>query len=159
MTMIEIIRNWDPTEGDLCQGDVLLFRLPKDLTPAQTEIVQPRDGKLILAEGELTGHHHAIWLNPPMFRDDGLARAIEAQSQPAVRSDPAALYRDNGLVRRLVDDGLLTDGSLCIGFLVVEDAPVLLRHQEHDTVRVPPGHYYVGRQREFHAGEKRRVAD
>jgi len=121
--------------------------------------VQPRDGKLILAEGELTGHHHAIWFHPPMFRDDGLARAMEAQSQPAVRSAPAALYRDDGLVRGLVGDGLLTDGSLCIGFLVVEDAPVLLRHQEHDAVRIPPGHYYVGRQREFHAGEARRVAD
>jgi hypothetical protein len=159
MTMMETIRNWDPDEGDLCQGDVLLFRLPKDIAPARTDIVQPRDGKLILAEGELAGHHHAIWFNPPMFRDDGLARAMEAHSQPTVTSALAALYRDDGLVRRLVDDGLLTEGSLCVGFLVVEDAPVLLRHQEHDAVRIPPGLYYVGRQREFGAGEAHRVSD
>lgn len=154
--MMENTRDWDPDEGDLCQGDVLLFRLPKDIAPARTDIVPPRDGKLILAEGEVTGHRHAIWFDPPMFRDDGLARAMEAHSQltrPTVNSAPAALYRDDGLVYRLVDDGLLTEDSLCVGFLVVKDTHVLLRHQEHDAVRIPPGIYYVGRQREFYAGE------
>ena len=157
--MKETIRNWDPDEGDLCQGDVLLFRLPKDIAPAGTDIMQTRDGKLILAEGELTGHHHAIGFHPPMFRDDGLARAMEAHSQPAATSARAALYRDEGVVIRLLYAGLIVDGSLCIGILVVEDAPVLLRHQEHDAVRIPPGHYYVGRQREFGAGEAYLVGD
>jgi hypothetical protein len=152
--MTKTIRHWDPHEGDLCQGDVLLFRLPEALTPARTDRIQPHDGVLILAEGELTGHHHAIWFNPPAFRDDGLAQAAETPYQLA----PAALYRDNDLVRRLVEDSLLTDASLCIGFLVVE-TPVLLRHNEHDAIRIPPGLYYVGHQREFHAGEARRVSD
>jgi hypothetical protein len=152
--MTETIRHWDPDQGDLCQGDVLLFQLPAAFTLGRSDRIPPRDGKLILAEGELTGHHHAIWFNPPMFRDDGLARAMEAQNQSA----PAALYRDDDLVRRLVEHGLLTEGSLCVGFLVVE-APVLLRHQEHDPVRIPAGLYYVGRQREFHAGEARQVSD
>jgi len=157
--MLETIRDWDPDEGDLCQGDVLLFRLPKDIAPARTDIVQPRDGKLILAEGELTGHHHVIWFEPPMFRDDGLARAMEAHSQPTVKSASAALHRDENVVIRLLYAGLIVDGSLCIGILVVEGAPVLLRHQEHDAVRITPGHYYVGRQREFGAGEAYLVSD
>jgi hypothetical protein len=90
-----------------------------------------------------------------MFRDDGLARAADVQRQSA----PAALYRDSDLARSLVEHGFLTESSLCVGFLVVEEAPVLLRHQEHDAVRIPPGLYYVGSQREFHAGEARRVGD
>jgi hypothetical protein len=94
-----------------------------------------------------------------MFRDDGLARAMEAQSQPTVTSALAALYRDVDVVISLLYAGLIVDGSLCIGILVVEDAPVLLRHQEHDAVRIPPGLYYVGRQREFGAGEAYRVSD
>ena len=172
--MTETIRHWDPDEGDLCQGDVLLFRLPEGLAPARTDVVQPREGKLILAEGEATGHHHAIWMNPPRFRDDALARALapelsddreprrgkqaEAETAPAAAQGATALYRDEMLLRKLVGDGLLTTGSLCVGFLVVE-TPVLLRHQEHDAVRIPPGDYYVGHQREFHAGEARQVSD
>jgi hypothetical protein len=174
--MTETIHDWNPDAGDLCQGDVLLFRLPEGLAPVRADIIHPRDGKLILAEGEVTGHHHAIWFNPPMFRDDGLARALapglhddlslrggnrsgtDMQTRPAATTGMATLYRDEQLVHRLVDDGLLTEGSLCVGFLVVE-APALLRHQEHDAVRIPPGTYYVGQQREFHAGEARRVAD
>jgi hypothetical protein len=76
-----------------------------------------------------------------------------------VTSGRAALYRDEGVVIRLLHAGLIVDGSLCIGILVVEDAPVLLRHQEHDPVRIPPGRYYVGRQREFGAGEAYAVSD
>ena len=42
----------------LRQGDVLLIpipRVPKKLTP-----VQPERGRLILARGEVTGHHHNV---------------------------------------------------------------------------------------------------
>jgi hypothetical protein len=175
MTMMETIRHWD-LDGDLCQGDVVLFRLPEGLAPARTDIIPPHDGKLVLAEGEITGHGHAIWLNPPMFRDDGLARELaptlhevpglprdsnsgaDVQTRPVAERATAVLYRDVGLVRRLMEDGLLTEGSLCVGFLALE-AAVLLRHQEHDAVGIPPGVYYVGRQREFHSGEARRVSD
>jgi hypothetical protein len=165
--MTETIRHWDPGGGDLCQGDVVLFQLPEGLAPIRTDSIPPREGKLILAEGEVTG---------PMFRDDGLARALaptldeeprlcggshsgtRVQTRPLAEQAMAVLCRDEELVRRLEEDGLLTEGSLCVGFLVVE-APVLLRHQEHDAVRIPPGLYYVGRQRELHAGGERRISD
>jgi len=37
--------------------------------------------------------------------------------------------------------------------------PVELRHEEHDTIDLPPGRYRVVRQREWNAGAVRRVAD
>lgn len=191
--MTEVVHEWNPDEGDLCQGDVLLFRLPDGFHNLdRSRPTAPRDGNLILAEGEVTGHNHAIHVNQRTIDaqietaalrcDDGmdrrvvnaghltergsvglvedarillfhLARALEAQIHST------ALYRDDVLVRRLVDDGHLTDGSLCVGFLAVEDEPVLLRHQEHDAVRIPPGLYYVGRQREFWKDAARQVAD
>jgi hypothetical protein len=152
-------RNYDPAEGDLCQGDVILFRLPDGYSPSKTQPIQPRAGQLILAEGEATGHHHAIWFNPTQFRDDGLARAMGAKAEAAQTQGSAALYRDDAMVQKLVSSGHLTTAGLAIGFLTVEGAPVVLRHQEHDPIRIPAGDYYVGRQQEFHAGKMRRVAD
>jgi len=153
------IRNYDPADGDLCQGDVLLFRLPDGYIPAKTQPIAPRAGQLILAEGEMTGHHHAIWFNPPQFRDDAMARALEAQAEVTQPHGEARLHRDDALVQRLVSGGQLMTAALAIGFLTVEGEPAVLRHQEHDPIRIPPGDYYVGRQQEFHAGEERRVAD
>ena len=43
--------------------------------------------------------------------------------------------------------------------LVVEDGRVELRHEEHDTISLRAGTYEVRRQREWDAGEARRVAD
>lgn len=156
---METIRDYNPDEGDLCQGDVILFRLPDGYVPAKTQAIQPRAGQLILAEGELTGHHHAIWFNPPAFRDDGLARAMEAKAEATQTQGAAMLHRDDTMTQRLVAGGHLTTAALAIGYLTVEGEPVVLRHQEHDPIRIPPGEYYVGRQREFHAGEDRQIAD
>jgi hypothetical protein len=66
-----------------------------------------------------------------MFRDHGLARVVaRIWSSPRLKRKkshhklvPTALYHDIKLLHRLVEDGLLTAGSLCVGFLVVEDGP------------------------------------
>lgn len=42
------------------QGDVLL--IPTDDMPTNLTLVPASDGRLIIAEGEATGHHHAITL-------------------------------------------------------------------------------------------------
>jgi len=63
-------RIWHPSDGDCLQGDVILFRVPDRITIDLTDEISPRGNRLILAEGEITGHHHAIWL-PTMLRDDG----------------------------------------------------------------------------------------
>ncbi|HEY1244340.1 MAG TPA: hypothetical protein VGF29_05860 [Hyphomicrobiaceae bacterium] len=164
------IIDWDPAKGDLCQGDVVLFRIPDRLKLDTGDEAKPRDHRLILAKGELTGHHHAIWNpQPAMFRDDGLARELlRSQGVPddgataAKLSEAKAgarLYRDPEAVRVLIGQGELAHNRLAIGFLVVEGGPVVLRHDEHDAVRIPPGRYYVGGQSEWDAAEERRVAD
>lgn len=154
------IRDYDPAQGDLCQGDVILFRLPDGYSPSRAQPIPPRGAQLVLADGELTGHSHAIWFNPPMFRDDALAHALEnATPAEAVQAASASLYRDDALTQRLVSNGHLTTAALAIGYLTVEGDPAVLRHEEHDAIRIPPGDYYCGRQREHHAGEARQVAD
>jgi len=40
------------------QGDILL--VPINFTPRNTKAVKRENGKLILAHGEITGHHHAF---------------------------------------------------------------------------------------------------
>lgn len=44
--------------GMLRQGDVLL--VPCNVSMDGAKEIQPRNGRLILAEGEATGHHHRV---------------------------------------------------------------------------------------------------
>lgn len=57
------------------QGDLLIERV-EDVLPSGTHVQRLRDGAVVLAEGEATGHRHAIFDAVTMFRDDGLARDI-----------------------------------------------------------------------------------
>ena len=57
------------------QGDLLIERVA-DLRPSGDIISAGADGAIVVAEGEATGHRHAIWDHVVMFRDDGLARDI-----------------------------------------------------------------------------------
>lgn len=158
----EVIRDWDPATGDALQGDVVLFRTPETIGFARNQPIGVRDHQLILAEGEVTGHHHAIRLpQPVMFRDDGLGSALEARFKPEQKqlTGTAALYRDDAAIAALVSARALETADLAIGILAIEGAPMVLRHDEHDAIRIPPGNYYVGRQREQHAGLERMVAD
>jgi hypothetical protein len=153
---------WNPDDGDALQGDVCLFRVPSALKLSTTDEIAPRDGRLILAEGEVTGHHHAIGLRmpqPAMLHDDALARATISKVTKKATIVSAKMYRDPAAVHVLQRAGELTDAGLCIGFLIVEGAPVALDHDEHDTIVVPPGRYYVGGQREMDADQERMVAD
>jgi hypothetical protein len=151
---------WDPAKGDALQGDVCLFRIPAGMAVDTTEEIEPRGGRLILAEGEVTGHHHAIGLGkylpqPAQFHDAGMARELDAK----VQAGTAKMYQAKPTVTALVRAGELTTDRLAIGVLVVEGAPVSLTHDEHDAITIPPGAYYVGNQREWDAAEERRIAD
>lgn len=57
------------------QGDLLIERVD-DLLPSGAMPASNSDGSFVLAEGELTGHHHSIYGRVTMFRDDSLARDI-----------------------------------------------------------------------------------
>lgn len=69
------------------QGDVLLVpikALPKSLLP-----VKPEAGRVILARGEATGHHHSFALSErvALFREDGSGGGLFL----SVSGAPAAL--------------------------------------------------------------------
>jgi len=59
------------------QGDLLIERVA-DVEPSGAMISADQTGATVLAEGELTGHRHAIFERVTMFRDDALAREIPA---------------------------------------------------------------------------------
>lgn len=59
------------------QGDLLIERVA-DVAPTGAVISPSPSGETVLAEGELTGHRHAIFHAVTMFRDDALARDIPA---------------------------------------------------------------------------------
>jgi hypothetical protein len=113
------------------QGDILIIaqgiipRLDVDISKLETS--EPENGRLILARGEATGHHHSL---------------------PHTRG--AALFRDAS--------------NTPLAFQVEDAMP--LQHQEHSTIAFAPdpktnptGKFNVIRQRTYHAGMARRVAD
>ena len=57
------------------QGDLLIERV-EDVEPSGTIVSPDAVGAVVLAEGELTGHRHAIFERVTMFRDDALAREV-----------------------------------------------------------------------------------
>jgi hypothetical protein len=59
------------------QGDLLIERVA-DVEPSGAMVSADQTGAIVLAEGELTGHRHAIYDRVTMFRDDALAREIPA---------------------------------------------------------------------------------
>lgn len=145
------------------QGDVNFCPLEafgksaKDVSRARR--LRAHDSRLLIQEGEITGHHHGIWPQPVMFRDDGLARST-ADASPAIIT--AQLFEDTGLAERLA----LDRGAPVIGFLVAE-TDVVIRHAsaagvptgEHADIKLFAGGYLVTGKREWTAGDERRVAD
>jgi len=57
------------------QGDLLIERVT-DIPVSGTPVYPGADGAAVLAEGEMTGHRHAIYDRVTMFRDDALAQDI-----------------------------------------------------------------------------------
>jgi hypothetical protein len=98
--------------------------------PVTGTIVKPDPDKaVVLARGEVTGHRHAFY------------------------GGGVAMFRDDGLARDI-------PAELYIGHIKIGGKKeAKLRHEEHDTISLPPGNYRVRRQREFDAGEARVVAD
>jgi hypothetical protein len=156
------IVDYDPSKGCAFQGDVAIIPIPAGITVSTVDEIQPADGKLILQEGELTGHHHHIALleREPQTRrfkvaDDLMADALAGR----IAVPNAKLYRDPAVAEAMQRAGILTRSDLMVGALVVENGPMVITHQEHDGIRVPPGSYYIGRQVESAGAEERVVAD
>lgn len=59
----------------IAQGDILLERVT-DARPSGVKCKPDKDGAVVVAEGELTGHCHSIYDKVTMFKDDSLAHDI-----------------------------------------------------------------------------------
>ena len=164
------IRKYDPSQGQAFQGDVSIIPIPADIKISTAREISPVKGRLILQEGEVSGHHHAVDLRQRNFqaqpresgdpllatRDPKLRKALGGMAKP---NGVARLYQDDGAVREMVRRGILTRSDLAIGCLVVEGAPMAVTHEEHDGISLPPGQYLIGRQVESAGAEERVVAD
>lgn len=167
------IVTFDPAAGGQAfQGDIYFMPVPAGITIATADEIKPRDNLLIIQEGEVTGHHHAIDLlaapvrtrafrptavqvvADPLLatRDTKLRRALGG-AKPAAR-----LYRDPAAAQEMARAGLLTRTDIAVAFLLA-DGPVIVRHDEHDGIALPAGRYFVGRQIESAGAEQRMVAD
>lgn len=112
------------------QGDVLIERI-ENLIPGKP--IEPENGRVILAHGEVTGHAHEI--AHPQF---------------------ATLHEVSEALRLLGDlDG--ADKMTNAGLVLTKDATLV--HQEHATINLPAGNFIVRRQREYSPEEIRNVAD
>lgn len=165
------IRKYNPADGQAFQGDVSIIPMPAGIAIGTTEEISPIKGRLILQEGEVSGHHHAINLMQRHFqaqpretgdpllatRSPRLRKALggAAKTKPGV----ARMYRDDSAVAGMLRSGLITRADLVIGCLIIEGAPMLLSHEEHDAIELPPGKYLIGRQVESAGAEERVVAD
>ena len=164
-------RDYDPTQGQAFQGDVSIVPVPAGIALSTDDEIKPIDGRLIIQEGEATGHHHAIALprarafKPPRPIGDPTLETTSARLRRAFgggkRTDvgTARLYRDPNVAAQMVAQGLMMRADLAVATLVVEGGPVMISHEEHDSIRVPPGRYLVGRQIESAGAEERVVAD
>lgn len=157
--------NWNPKEGCAFQGDIAIVAVPTNITISQVNEIEPVNGRLIIQEGEQSGHHHAIERqfrpmrevgDPTLYvRDTRLAKAFGGKG----KAGTARLYHDEKAINALLKYGILTRTDLAIGFLIVEGGSVVIRHEEHNGICLPPGNYYVGRQVESAGAEERIVRD
>ena len=104
------------------QGDVLLVAVSKPLesnikTECKIEKGGDKEGKVILALGEATGHHHRFELNK---LDPGVTVSTLHERYGG--------YGGSGYRR---------DAS----YYLIEGGPATLYHEEHNPVTVPPGLY------------------
>lgn len=163
------IRDYAPGQGCAFQGDIAIVPIPAGITIATADEIKPIDGRLIIQEGEATGHYHAITLprarnfKPPVQIGDPVLNVRDTRLRKAfsghAKTGTARLYRDPAAVEELRRKGILTRTDLAIGCLVVEGGPVVVSHEEHDGVRLPVGSFYLGRQVESAGAEERVVAD
>ena len=110
------------------QGDVLIERIATIPTAAEK---QSKSSRIILAHGEVTGHHHALETADP-------ADWWKAGEISTANEKPATL--DGELFVSLPSGGVVT-------------------HQEHSEIKLPPGNYRITRQREYSPEANRDVED
>lgn len=156
------IRDYDPSEGYAFQGDVSIVPIPSSIKIDHSDEISASGHRLILAEGEITGHHHAIDLlarHAPDAPNPTIERLISDANAGSIPLPSAKLFRDVKAVEAMRAMGIITRPDLTVAVLVIETGPMVLSHDEHDGIRIPPGAYLVGRQVESAGAEERPVQD
>lgn len=130
------------------QGDVYLK--PADMPAGKGKKIKAERGRLILARGEATGHHHSVSADVAELIDfDGKVALV-------VKGDRLELYDQNMTVKcaQYGNEPVPLWKAVLAGAV-----GELLIHQEHTAEVVDPGTYWIIRQREYHPQEIRRVKD
>ncbi len=116
------------------QGDIAVIPVAASINvPEGTAPLANVCGRVVLAEGEVTGHFHSV--------DESCARIFAA-------SGIGALPKVGNYRAADKDDRVL-----------VIDRPTTLTHDEHAPFDLEPGVYVVRRQVTLEAGDVRRVLD
>jgi len=115
------------------QGDVLLVSIPENeakeiLTECKEKVSWDNDGKVVLALGEATGHHHRFEHNKLDF--GVLVSTVHEIAKPT-RSHPSG---------SIVDEPT---------YYLIKGGNATLYHEEHNPLKVPPGLYRRTIVREF----------
>lgn len=162
-------RNYDPAHGQAFQGDVAIIPVPAGIDISFAHEIKPVDGKLILQEGELTGHHHHIKLRERNFRQTaqqidpvlnvrdtslrkkfGGARTMKAtELAKAIEQAPGAkMYRDLTAVQKMASMSVKASNGKMAPVLTRPDLFVgfliipnseIVGHQEHDSIQLLGG--------------------
>lgn len=150
------------------QGDVLIERIAS--LPAQLKKAARENGKIILAHGEVTGHHHAFAAaEAEKFTDATGAEFFSVSGQKLAFTLPIVRrWKDQVMVnhpRLGIIEFAVADVDVCDGEVVVGGDFGLLRHDEHHAQGIPAGTYKGAgnkgtvRQREYSPEAIRNVAD
>lgn len=151
-------------QGDI--GFVPLEHLGKSATDVKRDHrLRPHERRLLIQEGEITGHHHGVWFmpQPVHLRDDAVAYSL-TEASPVIVT--AQLFQDDDLTADLTRAGKLLPGAPVIGYLIA-DADITVQHasedgkatNEHADITRKSGGYVVLGKREQTAGDVQRVQD
>ncbi len=107
------------------QGDVNLYAAKNVSLNGLKKAKSKVPGRVVLAYGEVTGHHHSI------------------------DASTATLYEPNDLVQELFRQQVnVANDAKCSGLLVV-DEPTVLTHQDHGHIELDEGQYFITLHREY----------
>lgn len=150
------------------QGDVLIERISS--MPAKLKAIAQEHGLVVLAHGEVTGHHHAFaGAVAEKFVDEKGAEFFDVKGERLSFRLPIARLWKNQVMVDHPDHGLIefcaADVEIIENQVVVDGDYGLLKHDEHHTHGIPAGLYKGAgwnatvRQREYSPEALRNVAD
>jgi hypothetical protein len=133
-------------------GEMILIPVPKDLEGQWRDLYEQSGRKMenprVIAEGEITGHKHEF----AGGRVDG--KTLEEADRMVFRPNPPRYITRRSFLGTL---GIGAVAGPVILLNVTKSA--ILKHPEHNALKIPEGKYVVYGQREYDETMTRRVID